>query len=749
MTSTGNITTAGVSGVGIVAYGNGGGAVTVTSTGNITAYGYRRGPDFRQKYRRWRRHGDLERQHLHYGQERDSRHQPGWRRRHGDLDRQHHHHGQRHVRDFCRRRRPDRYHHQFGHGVRRLPPGSAAGIFIELAGTNTTLTNLGPVTALSGLAIKGNIGNDTVNNFGTVIGNVMLGTGTNAFNNMAGGQFNSGATVSLGTGNTLTNAGTLSPGGAGTILTTVLTGNLVQTTTGRLFADINIAGATSDRVNVSGTANLAGAVQVQVQNLILGPWQQTVLSATGGTTNNGLSLLAASPACCHAQLIYPNATDVALQSPGINFLVSGLNGNQTSLANALNGAAQSAGLGRPVFNALLTGVTSPGGYSNALTQLSGEAATGAQGASFQLTRSFLALLTGPTGGPGNGGGPAMPFAPERADAFPSDVALAYASVLKAPVYKAPVAYEPRWSSWGRRSAAAAPPAAIRPVPAPSSVSAHTGAVRGRPRLSRRPRARSLAWRWPAARSIGRARGPGSAVAAATPSWPASTAPSNGAWPTSRARRPSRPTGCRPARSIAVAGPDTLTPASFNAQNSLGGRLEGGYRVPAAVAFNVTPYAAVQAQDLPFAGLRSGDLRHARRARSVRASHVLMRRAPRWSAHGIRQRRFDKEALRNQTTQQFVNLFGRLAWAHDWQSNPNLTATFIGLPTATFVVNGAAPPSDLALITAGAEWRWRSWAGRRWPSSTANSPAARRPTPAPARSNIPGDRRARRSRCSWS
>jgi outer membrane autotransporter protein len=55
----------------------------------------------------------------------------------------------------------------------------------------------------------------------------------------------------------------------------------------------------------------------------------------------------------------------------------------------------------------------------------------------------------------------------------------------------------------------------------------------------------------------------------------------------------------------------------------------------------------------------------------------------------------------------VDLFGRAAWAHDWQTNPNLTATFIGLPTANFVVNGAAPPKDLALATAGAEWRWRN------------------------------------------
>src|ERR1700733_12909979 len=98
-------------------------------------------------------------------------------------------------------------------------------------------------------------------------------------------------------------------GGGGGIQTPALTGNLVQSATGRLLTDINIAGATSDRVNVSGTASLAGAVQVQVSNLTAGPWQQTVVSAAGGTTNNGLSLLA-SPAL-QAQLVFPNATDVA------------------------------------------------------------------------------------------------------------------------------------------------------------------------------------------------------------------------------------------------------------------------------------------------------------------------------------------------------------------------------------------------------------------------------------------------------
>ena len=52
----------------------------------------------------------------------------------------------------------------------------------------------------------------------------------------------------------------------------------------------------------------------------------------------------------------------------------------------------------------------------------------------------------------------------------------------------------------------------------------------------------------------------------------------------------------------------------------------------------------------------------------------------------------------------LNLFGRAAYAHDWQSNASLTADFLSLPAASFVVNGAQPPSNIALVTAGAELR---------------------------------------------
>jgi uncharacterized protein with beta-barrel porin domain len=48
------------------------------------------------------------------------------------------------------------------------------------------------------------------------------------------------------------------------------------------------------------------------------------------------------------------------------------------------------------------------------------------------------------------------------------------------------------------------------------------------------------------------------------------------------------------------------------------------------------------------------------------------------------------------------LYGRLAWAHDFISNPALSASFETLPTASFTVFGAPIPHDSALTTAGVQ-----------------------------------------------
>jgi uncharacterized protein with beta-barrel porin domain len=51
------------------------------------------------------------------------------------------------------------------------------------------------------------------------------------------------------------------------------------------------------------------------------------------------------------------------------------------------------------------------------------------------------------------------------------------------------------------------------------------------------------------------------------------------------------------------------------------------------------------------------------------------------------------------------LRGRAAWAHDFDPDRNIGATFQTLPGASFVVNGATHASDSALVTASAEMKW--------------------------------------------
>jgi uncharacterized protein with beta-barrel porin domain len=48
------------------------------------------------------------------------------------------------------------------------------------------------------------------------------------------------------------------------------------------------------------------------------------------------------------------------------------------------------------------------------------------------------------------------------------------------------------------------------------------------------------------------------------------------------------------------------------------------------------------------------------------------------------------------------LRARLAWAHDWVSNPSLNAVFQALPGGGFIVNGAPIPEDSALVTASGQ-----------------------------------------------
>jgi uncharacterized protein with beta-barrel porin domain len=53
----------------------------------------------------------------------------------------------------------------------------------------------------------------------------------------------------------------------------------------------------------------------------------------------------------------------------------------------------------------------------------------------------------------------------------------------------------------------------------------------------------------------------------------------------------------------------------------------------------------------------------------------------------------------------LTLRSRFAWAHDFNPDRSIAATFQALPGASFVVNGAAQASDSALVTVSAEKKW--------------------------------------------
>ena len=150
------------------------------------------------------------------------------------------------------------------------------------------------------------------------------------------------------------------------------------------------------------------------------------------------------------------------------------------------------------------------------------------------------------------------------------------------------------------------------------------------------------------------------------------------------------------RTVTVSGSDVLE-GNFQA-NVFSGRLEGGYRYATPwLAF--TPYGAVQVQSvaLPAYGesATSGSSQFALNYAS--SSETTTR-----TELGVR---FDSSYLlaRGET----LTLYSRAAWVHDFGNSTRASATFQALPGSNFIVNGATPAADGAIVTAGAEYKLTS------------------------------------------
>jgi outer membrane autotransporter protein len=138
--------------------------------------------------------------------------------------------------------------------------------------------------------------------------------------------------------------------------------------------------------------------------------------------------------------------------------------------------------------------------------------------------------------------------------------------------------------------------------------------------------------------------------------------------------------------------DHLT-AKFDAQ-SYGGRLEGGYRF-ATPYLGITPYAAIQAQNFRTPGYTETGVIPNGFALTLNGRDATDAR----SELGAR---FDRVLAVYSNA--VLALRARVAWAHDWVSDPTLTPLFQALPGASFIVNGATLPQNSALASAGGELR---------------------------------------------
>ncbi len=539
---------------------------------------------------------------------------------------------------------------------------------LEKTGTSTwTLT--GTTTDTAAMHVQAGtllVNGSMVNFFTAVNGGVLGGTGT-----VGTVQVNNGGTLAPGLG---------TPGG-----TLTIAGDLAFQNGATYLVHLN--SSTASMVNVSQLALLSGGI---VQTVFApGSYvskQYTILHSTFGLQGTKFSSVSGNVPAGFAESLSYTSNDVLLSLtatlgalPG-----SGLNQNQQNVASSLNNFFNNGGSLPPNFVTVF-GLTGSN-LGTALTQLSGEAATGAQQGAFQFTGQFLGLMLDPfadgRGGVGGAAGrAAFGFAPERAN-LPADVALAYDKAMKAP---AAPAFEERWTAWGAAFGGYNKTNGDAVVGSQDLTARAAGVAAGLDYHFSRDAVFGFALsggstKWDLAQGIGGGKsdafqaGVYTAVRSGPAYLAASLAAANHWMSTNR---------------FALLG-DHLT-AKFNAQ-SIGARIEGGYRFATAIA-GVTPYAALQGQNFRTPSYSETDL-------TGGSFGLTYNGRTAYDARSELGARFDRATM--VAPDAALTLRARAAWAHDWVSDPRLAAAFQALPGASFIVNGATPAKNAALASAGAE-----------------------------------------------
>jgi autotransporter-associated beta strand protein len=552
---------------------------------------------------------------------------------------------------------------------------SGTGGFVKVGAGTLTLTGTntyaGPTTVDAGkLVVNGSIANSaTTINAGATLG----GTGT--------------------VGPLTINGGTLSPGNSPGTITVV--GNLAFVGAGNYL--VEVSGASIDRTNVTGSAALAGAVSATVLPGGVLPGHYTILSAAGGRSGTfGSFAISNLPATLSASLSY-TPTDAVLNLSSAFTQLSGLNRNQSAVASSLD-ATFNAGAAVPSNFATLFGLP-PSSIPGVLSQLSGEIGTAATTAAFQTMDQFLAVMLDPfletRLADGTVQGRALAFAPESSiqAALPAEL-LGYNSIVtKAPPMVAP---DRRWTVWGAAyggSGRFSGNAVIGSNDLKISTGSFAAGIdyRVSPDTVLGMAVAGGAYTY-GLDALGSGRGDvvqaglyGSTRFAANAYLSAALAFGRHDLSTDR--------------TVAFGGLMDRLSADLRA-NSFGGRIESGYRFALMNGLGVTPFAALQTQrfdapaygerDLGGLGLAGFALNYAARATIDTRSELGARFDHRAPVYGA-----------------LLILRARAAWGHEFSTERSIDAAFQALPGFGFTVIGAAQAADVALMSAGAELKFRN------------------------------------------
>jgi len=367
---------------------------------------------------------------------------------------------------------------------------------------------------------------------------------------------------------------------------------------------------------------------------------------------------------------------------------TGFNGNQQNLVNGINNAILGGGNPNGSFNTLLGFTGSQ--LNTALSQLTGEAATGGATGGMQMMGSFLSLLLNPFGGaPGDNPG-ALGYARAFADdaAVSPEAAAAYAAVT--PKDRRAREFENRWGVWGASYGGYNKTGGDAAAGTNDTTTRAWGLAAGADYRASADTVLGFAlgggtMNWGLAQNLGGGRSDvfqlgvygkhtfGAAYVSGALSYATHSMTTD--------------------RTVTAVVTEEEH-ASFDAQ-SFGGRLESGYRFLTPYA-GITPYAALQVQqfytpaynETAISGPGAFALSYA--SKTSTATRIELGS---WFDKVFALQHGDALALRS-----------RLAWAHDHNGDQGLNAVFQSLPGSNFTVNGAGAPDNSALVTLGAEYR---------------------------------------------